>query len=320
MRAFITGATGFAGSHLVERLLGEDHEIVALVHPTTSHHDLPDDPRIRAVSGDLLDSGSLRVAVSDAAPDAIYHLAGQAYPARSWDEPYLTLAVNAGGTANLLEAAVAAGRPRVVVVTSAEIYDVPQPEDLPLTEETPPRPRHPYGISKLAAGQLVRVYWERYELPVVEARPFNHIGPNQMRGFVVPDFASQLAAIRLGQEEPVIRVGNLSAERDFTDVRDVVRAYTMLAEQGVPGEDYVICSGVPVRIHDLLRQLIDLAGVPVAIETDTARMNATDVPCLYGSYAKIESATGWRPQIPLGRSLSDALADWELRLRPLSTG
>ncbi len=269
----------------------------------------------RPIVGDLLDADGLMKAVAAARPDVIFHLAGQAYPARSWLDPATTIAVNTGGTANLLRAAVEYGRPRVVVVTSAEIYGPISTEDLPLTENTIPHPRHPYGVSKLAAGALARLYWERYELPVMEARPFNHIGPRQATGFVVPDFASQLAAIRLGRAKPVMRVGNLRPERDFTDVRDVARAYWHLVERGQPGEAYLICSGHSISIHYLLDTLIDLSGVSVEVMTDEERINPMDIPCLYGSYAKIERDTGWRPQIPLRQSLADALADWEERLQ-----
>ncbi len=310
MRIFITGATGFAGSHLVDRLLADRHQILALVHDSTSHQQLPDDPLVQAIPGDLLKLASLKRVVNESRPDVIFHLAGQAYPALSWQDPALTLAINAGGTANLLEAAVAFGLPRVVVVSSAEIYGHVTKDMLPLTEATIPEPRHPYGISKLAAGQLAAVYWERYELPVVEARPFNHIGPRQMTGFVVADFASQLAAVKLGQKAPRISVGNLEAQRDFTDVRDVAVAYVNLAQSGRPGETYFICSGKPVPIYDLLTILSELAGVDVEVVFDPARMRPSDTPCLYGSYAKIEEHTGWRPQIPLRQSLEDALNDW----------
>jgi len=314
MRILITGATGFAGSHLVDRLLAEGHELYALYHRQTTHQALRTDARLHSVEGDLLDEGSLQTAVSAARPDIIYHLAGQAYPARSWDTPALTIAVNSGGTANLLQAAVKWGRPRVVVVTSAEIYGQIDPDKLPLTEQTVPQPRHPYGVSKLAAGQLVNLYWERYQLPVVEARPFNHIGPRQALGFVVPDFASQLAAIKLGQQPPTMSVGNLEAQRDFTDVRDVVRAYVLLAERGQPGQAYLICSGQPVSIHYLLTTLAELAGVAIDIAYDPARMRPSDIPCLYGSYARLQRDTGWQPQIHLRQSLADALADWVIRL------
>ena len=314
MRILITGATGFAGSHLVDRLLAEGHELYALYHRQTTHQALRTDDRLHSVEGDLLDEASLQTAVSAARPDIIYHLAGQAYPARSWDTPALTIAVNSGGTANLLQAAVKWGRPRVVVVTSAEIYGQIDPDKLPLTEQTVPQPRHPYGVSKLAAGQLVNLYWERYQLPVVEARPFNHIGPRQALGFVVPDFASQLAAIKLGQQPPTMSVGNLEAQRDFTDVRDVVRAYVLLAERGQPGQAYLICSGQPVSIHYLLTTLAELAGVAIDIAYDPARMRPSDIPCLYGSYARLQRDTGWQPQIHLRQSLADALGDWVVRL------
>lgn len=314
MRVFLTGATGFAGSHLVDRLLAAGHQLFALVHSASSHQELPQDAGIETVVGDLLDEESLKTAVSQARPDVIYHLAGQAYPARSWQIPVQTMMVNTIGTINLLEAAVAFGRPRVVVVTSADVYGLVSPEEMPLTEAVPPAPRHPYGVSKLSAGQYVPLYWQRYQLPVVEARPFNHIGPRQALGFVVPDFASQLAAIKLGQQPPKLSVGNLDAERDFTDVRDVARAYTLLAEKGQPGETYFICSGQPVSIHYLLTALAELAEVAVEIEYDPERMRPSDTPRLYGSYAKIQRDTGWQPQIHLRESLAEALADWVARL------
>lgn len=315
MRIFITGATGFAGSHLVDTLLAQGHDLYALTHPATSHQTLPSHPRLHSTTGDLLDLESLKTAVSQARPDVVYHLAGQAYPARSWQNPALTIAINTGGTANLLEAVVAFGRPRVVVVSSAEIYGYVTEADLPLTEETWPQPRHPYGVSKYAAGQLTAVYAKQYDLPVVEARPFNHVGPRQALGFVVPDFASQLAAIKLGQQPPVISVGNLDAQRDFSDVRDIIRAYQLLAEAGQPGEPYIICSGQPVSIHYLLNVLIETAGIPVEITYDPARMRPSDTPCLYGSHAKISRHTNWKPEIHLRQSLEDAFADWFMRLQ-----
>ncbi len=314
MRIFITGATGFAGSHLVEQVLADGHEVYALVHAATSHQPLPEHPRVHGVDGDLMDLASLTTAVARAAPDVIYHLAGQAYPGKSWQNAARTLAINTGGTANLLEAAVAYGRPRVVVVTSAEIYNVTAPDQMPLTESTPPHPRHPYGVSKAAAGQLIPVYHARYGLEVMEARPFNHIGPHQALGFVVPDFASQLAAIKLGQKEQKILVGNLKAERDITDVRDVARAYIALAENGRAGEAYIICSGQPISIHYLLNTLIEMTGTAVEVEYDPARMRPSDTPILYGSYAKIKAHTGWQPQVHLRRSLADALQEWEEKL------
>ncbi|MCI0396063.1 MAG: GDP-mannose 4,6-dehydratase [Chloroflexi bacterium] len=317
MRIFITGATGFAGFHLTDALLAQGHQVFGLVHADTSHQPLPDHPLFRPIPGNLLDLAELEAAVAGVQPEVIYHLAGQASPGRSWDNPALTLAINAGGTANLLEAARSAGRPRVVVVTSAEIYGAVRPEELPLTEESEPRPHHPYGVSKWAASQLVRLYWQRYQLPAVEARPFNHIGPRQAPGFVVPDFAGQLAAIKLGRRPPTMSVGNLSAERDFTDVRDVACAYQALAERGRPGETYIICSGRAVSIQHILDALIELSGLDVTITRDPERMRPSETPRLLGSYTKIERDTGWRPEISLRQSLADALADWVQRMSGL---
>ncbi len=314
MRIFITGATGFAGSHLVDKLIVAGHEVVALVHEATSQQGLPESPQVTAVVGNLLDVAALKTAVSQAKPDLIYHLAGQASPMRSWQIPGGTLAVNSVGTANILDAAVSYGRPRVLVVTSADIYGKIEPEDLPITEATPAQPGHPYGLSKWTAGQLVSLYWQHFQLPVVEARPFNHIGPRQALGFVVPDFAQQIAAIKLGQTENEMSVGNLQAERDFTDVRDVAEAYMLLAEKGVPGEAYIICSGKTVQIQAILDTLIALAKVEVNISQDPSRLRPSDTPRLYGSYAKIARDVDWQPQISFRTSLQDALADWMDRL------
>lgn len=310
MRVLITGATGFAGSHLIDLLLRDLHQIFALVRSDGSVRKLPSSPFVTPLVGDLLNRDDVTRAVHESEPDVIYHLAGQAYPAKSWRNPAHTLAVNTGGTANLLEAAVAYGRCRVVVVTSAEIYGQVDETDMPITEATVPCPRHPYGISKWAAAELVRLYWERYQLPVFEARPFNHIGPRQALGFVVPDFASQVAALKLGQADSTIRVGNLDAKRDFCDVRDVVQAYTLIAEQGQPGDSYLICTGQPVPIHLLLNKLVSIADIEIKVDYDPARMRPSDIPVLYGSAAKLRQHTGWEPKIHLEDSLRDVLVEW----------
>lgn len=310
MRIFITGATGFAGSHLVSTLLAAGHDVFGLVHAATTVLDIPNHPRFYPVDGNILDLKQLTAQACEIKPDVIYHLAGQAFPGRSWENAAWTLAINSGGTANLLEAALAVGKPRVVVVTSAEIYGKTRPSQLPLTERTKPKPRHPYGVSKHAAGQLVSVFHQRYGLPVIEARPFNHIGPNQAQGFVVPDFASQVARIKLDIQKNVMRVGNLEAARDFTDVRDVVNAYIQLATAGKAGESYLICSGQAVKISTILNILLEISGLEVSVEQDPARMRPSDVPILYGSYEKIKKHTGWMPQIHLRQSLADVYNYW----------
>lgn len=308
MKVFVTGGTGFAGAHLVEGLLRDGADVAALVHGPTSRSELPQG--VTSFEGNLLDEQVVTTAVSETKPDLIFHLAGQAYPAKSWEIPGRTIAVNTVGTANLLQAAVAYGRARVVIVTSADVYGIIGEDALPITEQTTPDPRHPYGVSKLAASQLVPLFWQRFGLEVMEARPFNHIGPKQGLGFVVPDFAYQIAKIKVGKQANVMQVGNLEAQRDFTDVRDVVRAYRLLAEKGQAGETYLISSGTAVSIHTLLTTLVDLAGVDVKIESDLERMRPSDTPCLYASYAKIQKDVGWQPEIALRQSLHDALDDW----------
>jgi GDP-4-dehydro-6-deoxy-D-mannose reductase len=313
-RVFLTGASGFAGSHLLDRLLKSGSRVYTLFHGASSHVDLPIHPRLTIVEGDLLDADSLSRAVRQAEPDAIYHLAGMALTDASWQRPALTMQLNAIGVINLLEAAVAFGRPRVVVVTSAEVYGPIKPAELPITEESAPRPAHPYGVSKLAASLLIPLYARRYQLPVVDARPFNHIGPRQANGFVVSDFASQLAAIKLGRRPPIMSVGNLDAERDFTDVRDVVDAYLRLSERGRPGQCYIICSGTAVSIREILDRLIALTGIQVEVRPDPTRMRPSETPRLVGSYQRLAEDTGWKPCVSLQQSLADALADWESRL------
>jgi GDP-4-dehydro-6-deoxy-D-mannose reductase len=310
MRVMVTGATGFAGSHLAEQLMDQGHEVFGLVHPASGHLPWPDNNRFVPIKGDLLDLASLRVVFDRSQPSQVFHLAGQASPGLSWQDPAGTIAVNAGGTANLLEAARDFGKPRVVIVTSTHLLGDVKLDGKPVTELTPAAPRDPYGISKLAAAFLAPVYWERYGLPVIEARPFNHIGPRQAPGFVVADIASQVAAVKLGLAKPTIRIGNLDVERDFTDVRDVVAAYRALADQGDPGEAYLVCSGKAVSIRWLLDTLIDLAECDVEVVVDPERVRSTEQQRIVGSYAKINRATGWEPTIDLRQSLQDTLVDW----------
>jgi GDP-4-dehydro-6-deoxy-D-mannose reductase len=294
----------------VDQLLESGHQVFGLVHPSSGHLPWPEADGFVPIQGDLLDIETLRSAFGQSQPEQVFHLAGQASPGLSWQDPAGTLAVNTGGTANLLEAARETGRPKVLIVTSAHVFGRIEDDKRPLTEMTTPAPQDPYGISKLAAALLAPVYWRRYGLPVVEARPFNHIGPRQAPGFVAPDFASQVAAVKLGLVEPEIRVGNLDVQRDFTDVRDVVRAYQALANNGAPGESYLVCSGRTVSIRWLLETLIDLSGCQLEIVVDPDRVRPAEHPRIVGSYRKINHDTGWRPVVDLRDSLRDTLIDW----------
>jgi len=265
------------------------------------------------VEGDLTNFTGLQSALKRARPDVVFHLGGIASPAQSWKNPSRTLAINAGGTANVLEAAQTTNRPKVIIVTSALLYGSLNENDLPIDEQTPPSPTHPYAVSKWTAGIMTQLYWKRYSLPVIEARPFNHIGPRQARGFVVPDFASQLAKISRGELAAVVKVGNIQAERDFTDVRDIVQAYRLLAASGEPGHSYLICSGKSISIQHILNSLITISGVNVEVVHDPDRYRPLEIPVIYGTSGKINRQTGWQPTIPLERSLTDAYLEWQER-------
>ena len=298
MRVLVTGATGFAGRHLTATLVAAGHEPLGFGGP----HDAP--PAL-----DLLDADAVRAAVAGARPDAVVHLAGQAFVPPSIADPLPTLAVNATGTAHVLEAVRAlGGRVRTLIVSSAEVYGRQRPERMPLDETVPLRPDNPYAASKVAVETYAAVWSRCYGLDVVIARPFNHIGPGQDARFVVPSFAHQLAGIAAGAP-PQLSVGNLAAQRDFLDVRDVTAAYLALLENGRSGEVYNVCSGHAVAIQEVLRQLITIAHVPVEVRDDPARMRPSDVPLLCGDAAKLRSETGWQPAMTLAASLRDIYAD-----------
>lgn len=315
MHVLVTGAAGFAGSHLVNHLSSLGHTVFGLV--LTSEFDSTNRYAFEPVTGDLLDPDSLANAIRKSQAQVIYHLAGQADVGLSWRKPGLTIMVNTIGTVNLLEAAIAEEVETIVAVTSAELYG-PQPrEKMPITAESLPNPWHPYAVSKLAAGHLLSIYQRRYEeqIRIIEARPFNHIGPGQATGFVVPDFAKQIAQMRAEKIPPLLRVGNLDAERDFTDVRDVVRAYALLAEKGEAGKMYHICSGQPVPIYTIVNILAELAEISLDIEYDPDRMRPSDTPVLYGSFSDLRRDTGWTPEIHMRQSLAEALAEWDEKVR-----
>jgi GDP-4-dehydro-6-deoxy-D-mannose reductase len=297
MRVLVTGATGFVGGHLLDALRVAGNEPIAFGGP----NDAPP-----AVALDILDVDAVRRSVEEAAPQAIVHLAGQAFVPQSVADPLGTLAINATGTANILEAARAV-RARVLVVSSAEVYGIQLPERMPLDEAALVRPANAYGASKLAAETYALAWQRSYGVDALVARPFNHIGPGQDVRFVVASFARQLADIAAGGP-PIMYVGNLEAQRDFLDVRDVAAAYVRLIANGRAGEVYNICSGRTVAIREVLRQLITIARVPVEIRDDPDRMRSSDLPILSGNASKLRTETGWEPRISLATSLRDIYA------------
>ncbi len=299
MKALVTGSAGFVGHHLVTHL-GECGDEVAITD--------------RADGGpDLLDGPSLAQMVSAERPEVVFHLAGQADVRHSWDDPLGTLRTNVEGTLNVLAAARAAGVDRVVTVTSADVYGAVATRDLPVTEETPMQPVSPYAASKAAADILALQAYLGHDQDVVRARSFNHLGRGQSDHFVCPALAARIVANERSGDE-VVRVGDLEARRDFTDVRDVVRAYRMLAVDGQAGRAYNVCSGRAVAIAEVAERLLSMAVHPMRMETDPALLRPVDIPELRGDPSLLQAATGWIPAHNLDDTLAEVLDDWRGRL------
>lgn len=312
MRILVTGGSGFAGQHLLLQLCSSGrHEIYA-----GTVEAIP--PRVGALPGleevrwrhlDVTSSESVREAVADSQPEWVVHLAGQASVGESFDAPLQTWGINATGTLRLLESLRQEALPdtRVLLVSSAEVYGAVPATEQPIHEDRPLRPLSPYGASK-AAAELLGVQASLAGFcRVVISRSFNHIGPGQDDRFVLASFARQLSAIRRGEEEPVLRVGNLEVKRDFLDVRDVVRAYIRLLERGEPEQAYNVCSGRPVSLREIVDRLVALSGTQARVEVEADRVRAVDIPTLAGDPTRMH-ALGWQPEIPLDQTLSDLLA------------
>jgi GDP-4-dehydro-6-deoxy-D-mannose reductase len=316
LRALITGANGFAGSHLAEYLL--EHTDIAPYGLGLGHQE-----HIAHLKGklifsedDLCDPERVKGVLAEIRPDLIFHLAAQAYVGVSWQDPWATLANNIRAQLNILQAVVGLSLPaRVMVVGSNEEYGLVRPDELPVKETNPLRPDNPYGVSKIGQDMLGLQYHNSYGLQVVRVRPFNHIGPRQSEQFVASAFARQIAEAELGLREAVIRVGNLSSQRDFTDVRDVVRAYYLILVQGQAGEVYNIGSGVPRLISHLLDTLLKLSKLNIKVQQDPARLRPSDVPIIYCDPSKLKACTGWQPTISFEQSLYDVLEYWRERIR-----
>lgn len=297
----ITGATGFAGGHLLERLLADGGCVHAWGHRVLSGKP---SPSVTWTAVDLLDRAAVRDAISAARPSVIYHCAGLADLQDAWRAPARALRVNVLGTHNLLEAARDAGLSCGVLVTgSAQVY---RPRVTAITEDDPVAPANPYGVSKLAQEMTAAVS----PLPAWLVRPFNHAGPRQSPVYATSAFAQQIAEIEAGRREPVLRVGNLDAQRDITDVRDTVRAYRAIAETGRPRRPYNVCSGRAYSMRSLLDILLSHARVQVRVEVDPTRLRPSDNPVILGSHARLTEDTGWTPAIPIEQTLSDLLDYW----------
>ena len=304
----VTGAAGFAGSHLLDLLAEEAVRVVALRKPGVGAETQAAYPAVTWMEVDLLDRDAMRRVVGEFAPAAVYHLAGAPHVGQSWSAATETLAVNVMGTHGLFEALrLERVASRVVVPSSAYVY---RPAERALTEDDPVEATNPYAVSKVAT-ELAIVRAARVDgIHAVAARAFNHIGPRQDPSFFASGVARQVALIEAGRLEPVIRVGNLESRRDLTDVRDTVRAYRALADRGTPGRAYNVCSGQAYRMRDLLDAIVARARVTVAVQPDPHRFRPSDTPLLLGDPSLLKQATGWEPRVPITQTLHDLLEYW----------
>lgn len=312
----VTGAAGFVGTHLLDLLEPDTPPLVAWRRPGEPLPPAPVGRRARWMEVEILDPAAVRSAVEAVRPSMVYHLAGAAHAGQSWDHVAATLRVNVMGTHHLLAAlAATSGRPgdecRVLVPGSALVY---APRDRPVTESDPIAPDSPYGLSKLAQEMTAQA-GASAGLAVILTRSFNHIGPRQAPSFFAASFARQIACIERGMAEPVLRVGNLDARRDLTDVRDTVRAYAALMRRGQPGRLYNVCSGRAYRVGDILDGLLARTAARIEMRPDTALYRPRDTAVLLGDHARVTAEVGWTPGISMEQTLDDLLAYWRDAVR-----
>ncbi len=310
MRALITGITGFAGGHLAQILLDRGDAVFGVARDEGQGLEHLSQ-KLSPVIADLSHPEITATVLEEVRPDAIYHLAGQAFVPTSWADPWDTMENNIRPQLNILQAMVKQrSKARLLVVASNQVYGKVRNEQLPIMEDTPLRPDNPYGVSKVAQDLLGLQYYLSHQLDVLRARPFNHIGPRQSPFFVAASFSKQIAEIEVGLREPTLRVGNLEAKRDFTDVNDVMRAYMLLIDHGEPGEAYNIGTGQAHSIQYLLDVLLSYTPVTITIQPDPERMRPSDVPVIYADSSKLRARTGWQPLVPFEDSMQHVLNYW----------
>lgn len=311
MKALVTGISGFVGSHMAEFLLQQNVEVTGTIRQRSRMDHIKHLKEIRLVECELRDPFSVEHLIKEIKPDLIFHLAAQSFVPTSWNSPIDTIHNNVAGQVNIMEALRRFDLScKMQVACSSEEYGHVEPHETPIRETNPLRPLSPYAVSKVAQDYLGYQYYKSYGLPIIVTRTFNHTGPRRGENFVTSNFAKQIAQIEKGVKPPVLYVGNLSAKRDFTDVRDVVRAYWLALEKGTPGETYNIASGRCCTIREMLDLLLSFSNVNITIEEDPSRLRPSDVEILLGDYAKFQEATGWKPEIPFETTVKDLLQYW----------
>ncbi len=317
MKVLITGITGFAGSHLAEFCLeNEKVEIYGTVRPRSRMDNITHiQDKLILVDCDIRDAISVRQVIEKVRPDYVFHLAAQSFVPTSWHAPAETLTTNVVGEVAIFEAVMEIGLDtRIQIACSSEEYGFVKEDEVPILETNQLRPLSPYGVSKVGQDLLAYQYHMSYGLKTIRTRAFNHTGPRRGDVFVASDFSKQIAEIEKGKREPVISVGNLEAIRDFTDVRDVVRAYWLAITKCKPGDVYNISSDTGEKIGDILDMLLAESSSKIEIRKDPDRIRPSDVPILVGDSTKFRKLTGWKPEIPLSKTLSDLLNYWRERV------
>lgn len=310
-KALVIGAAGFVGSYLIRHLHDEWHmEVAATKLPGEQLTDLP----ASIYDLDILNKEDIIELLFDVRPDYIFHLAAQSSVSVAWNNPQLTVDINIKGGINVLDAVRELYyKPRVVMIGSGEEYGHIRPGETPIREENRLNPGNIYAATKACQNMVGSIYSKAYDMEIVLVRAFNHIGPGQSSIFVVSDFCRQVTEIEKGLREPVMYVGNLSAKRDFTDVRDVVRAYALLAQHGIKGETYNVGSGKAVEIREILNMIISLSESEIRVEIDPAKIRPVDVPVIEADITKLQQATGWQPDISLKDTIEEVLNYWRER-------
>lgn len=306
MKALITGISGFAGTYLTDHLLDQGYEVVGSVQFPA---DWKFNNQVKTFRGDLIDPKFVATLLEKTSPDLVFHLAAYTNPAKSINESLSTLTNNIGITVNLLEE-LKNTKTKILLIGSADEYGVVEKNENPITEINPMRPTTPYAVSKITQDYLGLQYFLSNGMQIVRVRPGNHIGPGQRPDFVVSAFAKQIALIEVGKQDPIIKVGNLDAERDFSDVRDIVKAYLLAITKGVPGEVYNLGSGKSVKIRKILEDLLSLSTAKLKVEQDLSKKRSIDVPKIEIDTSRFRKITGWKSEIKLEQSLNDVLNYW----------
>lgn len=303
----IIGAAGFVGSYLIQYLKEDGMEVYATKLP----HEKIENEDARIFDLDILDREAIVSLLFEIRPDYIFHLAAQSSVGLAWKNPGLTIDVNIKGSVNVMDAVRELYyKPRVLLIGSGEEYGHIKPGETPIGEENMIRPGNIYAATKVCQNMIGNIYAQAYDMELMMVRAFNHIGPTQAPMFVVADFCKQVAEIEQGLRKPVMYVGNLEAKRDFTDVRDVVRAYALLIKYGMPGETYNVGSGYAISIREILDDIIALSPCDITVEVDANKLRPVDVPIIAADIAKIKELTGWEPRISLKQTIKETLDYW----------